>query len=140
MALNPIRKSLYVRDRSSSKVRILESGVGLGLLGFGVGRSPMLGKALGIGLRQAKGADSRAATEALQLAQSAHGVLARGSARGERAVRQVKAVNQAIERVPTRLRPAVATTAGLLLIGNAHPIRRESYHPVNIRIRTGVNQ
>jgi len=130
-------KSLYTRERSTSGVKLLEAGVGAGLAGWGLSHSPMLGAALARGLKQASGKDSRAAVEAIQLAQSAYGSAARMSGRGERAVRQIKRVDQAVSAVPAPMRPAVATAAGLLLLGDSRGIRRNSYHPVNIRIRTG---
>jgi hypothetical protein len=133
-------KGLFRRSQTTSGTKVLEAGAGLGLVGYGVGRSPMIGRALASGIKDAQGKESQAAVEALQVAQSAYGVLGRGAIRGERAARQVKVVNQAIDRVPTAIRPAVAITAGMLLLGHAHPIRRTSYDPVRIRVNTGVTQ
>lgn len=131
----PVRK-LYVQDTKASPVRLLESAAGVGLAAWGLGRSPMVGRALGRGLKMARNSNNAYAVEALQRAQSAQGVLGRATAPGERALRSVRAVDQAINRVPRALRPDIALAAGTLLVGHAAPIRQRSYHPVRINIRT----
>jgi len=131
-------KSLYVRDRQTSPVRAVETGAGLALGAWGLGRSRMLGAALARGVKQARTKDSQFALEALQRAQAAQGVLARGTAPGERHLRQIKAIDDAVRRVPSSIRPEVAAAAGMLLVAQGHPVRRTSYHPVNIRIRSGA--
>jgi hypothetical protein len=134
-------KSMYVRDTNGfRRPRTLEAGAGLGLLGYGATQSPHVGAALARGINQAKKGQSQAGIDALQRAQSAYGAMSLGMARGERAARQIKSVDQAITKVPAHLRPAIAAAAGLLLLGHARPARKYSYHPVNIKIRTGVTQ
>jgi F0F1-type ATP synthase membrane subunit c/vacuolar-type H+-ATPase subunit K len=133
-------KSLYSRDRHTSGTRLLRTGAGLALGAWGISHSPMVGNALARGVRAASEHQSQAAIDAMQVARSAYGAMARGTARGERQVRQIQAVNRSVDKVPVAIRPAVATSAGMLLLGGAFPVRRTSYHPVNIRIRTGVNR
>jgi len=129
-------KKLYVRDQQTSMTHLLGAGAGLALGAWGFGRSRMVGAALGRGIKVAQGHQNPYAIQALQAAQSLQGVLARGTAPGERALRQIRAVDQAVSRVPSALRPEIALAAGTLLVGHSRPIRRESYHPVNVRVRT----
>jgi hypothetical protein len=138
----PLEKALFVQQRQHTGRRILTAGAGLGLVGFGLGRSPMLGRALGLGLKRATSKDARTTADAIRLAQSAYGALARGTARGERQMRQVRAVNAAVNKVPAAIRPAVATTTGMLLLGHARNQGRSGYSPVNLKINIhpGVNQ
>ena len=131
-------KSLYARDRQVSGTRVLATGAGLGLTAWGVGRSGMVGRALARGIRSAEGAQNAHAVEALQRAQAVQGVLARGTAGGERRLRQIRAVDEAVRRVPASVRPEVAAAAGILLVGQAHPVRRDRYTPVTIRVRAGA--
>jgi len=129
-------EKLYVRDQQTSMTHLLGAAAGLGLGAWGFGRSRMVGAALGRGIKVAQGHQNPYAIQALQAAQSLQGVLARGTAPGERALRQIRAVDQAVSRVPSALRPEIALAAGTLLVGHSRPIRRESYHPVNVRVRT----
>jgi len=126
-----VGKALFYQERRTSPVRTLETGAAIGIGAWGLGRSRMLGAALKRGVKASQRRDDAAAIRALQLAQSAQGVLRRGTAPGERAVRQVQAVNAAVLAVPAPLRGDVATAAGILLAGHAHPIRRTSYRQVS---------
>lgn len=128
---------LYVRDRQTSPVHVLETGAGLAVGAWGLGRSRMLGAALARGVKAARAKDSQYAVEALQRAQAMQGVLARTTAPGERHLRSIQAVDNAVRRVPASLRPEVAAAAGMLLVAQGHPMRRDTFHPVNIRIRGG---
>lgn len=127
---------LYVRDQETSLPHLIGAGAGLALGAWGFGRSRMVGAALGRGIKMAQGHQNHTAVAALQQAQALQGILARGTAPGERALRQIRSVDQAVSRVPAALRPEIALAAGTLLVGHSRPIRRESYHPVNIRVRT----
>lgn len=95
----------------------------------------MLGAALGRGVKMATARGNNQALQALRMAQATQGILRRGTAPGERAVRQVRALNQAIERVPRAIRPEVASAAGILLVANAHPVNRTSYRPVSTNVQ-----
>lgn len=131
-------KALYARDRNVSAPRVLATGAGLGLTAWGVGRSAMVGRALGRGIKAAQGAQNQRAIDALQRAQALQGILAHGTAGGERRLRQIKAVDDAVRRVPASMRPEVAAAAGMLLVGQGHPVRRDRYTPVTIRVRGGA--
>lgn len=131
-------KSLYARDRGISPTHLVETGTGLAIGAWGLGRSRMLGAALGRGVKAANEHNNLRALEALQRAQAAQGALARGTARGERQLRQIRAVDDAVRRVPARLRPEVAAAAGMLLVAQGHPVRRDRYTPVTIRVRGGA--
>lgn len=126
-----LSKALYVHEQRVSPTRVLEAGAGLAIGAWGVGRSRMVGRALGHGLKAAGTRGNDRAVYALQAAQAAQGVLRRGTAPGERALRQIQQVDRAVSAVPASLRPEVATAAGLLLTGNAMPLRRERYTPVS---------
>lgn len=128
---------LYVRDRQVSVVHAAETGAGLAVGAWGLGHSKMLGRALARGVKQAESKQNGYAVEALQRAQAAQGLLARHTARGERQLRQIRAVDEAVQRVPAAIRPEVATAAGMLLVAQGHPVRRDTYHPVNLRVRGG---
>lgn len=132
-----VSKALYIKDERPSILRTAEMGVGLGLAAWGLGRSGMVGRALARGIRYSAGRDDASAVRALQLAQAAQGSLRRGTAPGERQLRRVKAINDAINQVPRSIRPEVATAAGVLLAANAHPVRRQSYRPVGITGHVG---
>lgn len=123
-------KGLYQRESRLSPVRGAEFVLGAGLLASGAGRSKMIGRALGHGVRMAQGKDNRLAIDALQTAQAAQGALRIGIQPTERQLRQVRAVDRAVKAVPLHLRPAVAMSAGALLIGNATPVRTTTYRPV----------
>lgn len=124
-------KALYQHEQHLSPTRTALAAGGVGLAAWGLGRSGMVGRALGNGIRLARANESHRAVEALQLAQAAQGVLRRATAPGERALRQVQAVDRAVRAVPAPIRPEVATAAGLLLAGEAMPVRRERYKPVS---------
>lgn len=134
----PFSKSLYARDRHTSPVRGAETLAGGALAAWGLGRSRMIGTALARGVKQARSTQNPYALEALQRAQAAQGVLARLTAPGERRLRQIQQVDQAVQRVPSSIRPEVAAAAGMLLVSHGHPVRRDSYTPVNIRLRGGA--
>lgn len=131
-----VGKSLYVRDRQTSMTGLATTGAGLALGAWGLGRSGMIGRALSMGVKQATRRQNPYALTALQTAQAAQGVLRHGTAPGERALRQIRAVDRAVSRVPSAIRPEIALAAGTLLVGHSRPIRRDTYHPVNIRVRT----
>jgi hypothetical protein len=124
-------KALYAREDRVSPLRAVELAAGIGLGAWGLGRSRMLGAALAHGVKMANARGADQALYALKTAQVAQGTLKRGTAPGELAMRRIQAVDAAVERVPGTLRGDVATAAGLLLAGNAHPISRERYTPVS---------
>jgi hypothetical protein len=126
-----VRKALYAREERVSPVRAVEMAAGLGLGAWGAGRSKMLGAALARGVKMANTRGADRALYALKTAQVAQGSLKRGTAPGERALRQIQAVDRAVSAVPRPLRGDVALAAGLLLAGNATPVRRQSYRPVS---------
>lgn len=125
-----VRKSLYQREDRLSVLRTGELAAGLTIGAIGLGRSRMVGAALGRGIKAAQGKNNARVVEALQLAQAAQGSLARGTALPERTLRQIKRVDYAVQMVPASLRPEVAIAAGALLAGHSLPVRRTSYHSV----------
>lgn len=127
-----VGKALYARERRPSAVRVLETSAGLGLAAWGLGRSPMLGRALARGVKQAGRSGNANALSALQLAQASQGVLRRGTMPAERHIRQIQRLDQAINRVPASARPEIAAAAGILLTGHAHPVFRDNYRPVGM--------
>lgn len=127
---------LYVKDERTSIPHLAGFGIGAALLAGGIGRSGMVGRALSHGIRSATHMDNGFAVQALQRAQMAQGVLRRATAPGEHAMRQIRAVDQAVNRVPAAIRPEIAMAAGALLINRSTPLRSSTYHPVNIRIRS----
>lgn len=132
-----VHKALYVRERKPSLLRAAETGVGLGLAAWGLGRSGMVGRALARGVRFSQNRNDVSAVYALQLAQAAQGILRSGTAPAERNVRRIRAINQAINAVPRPIRPEVATAAGALLASHGHPIRRDSYRQVGVTGHVG---
>ena len=127
---------LYVKDHETSLTGLVGTGAGVALGAWGLGRSGMLGRALGHGINNAARGGNHNAFAVLQSAQAAQGVLRRGTAPGEHAMRQIRSIDRLIERVPAAIHPEIALAAGTLLVGNSS-IRRDTYHPVNIKIRTG---
>ncbi|HEY5787494.1 MAG TPA: hypothetical protein VIT65_22240 [Microlunatus sp.] len=130
-----VAKALYAREERLSPLRVLQLGAGAGLAAWGLGRSPVLGAALARGLKIATGKNNRDAMTALQYAMAAQGALRRGTAPAEHSLRQVRRINDAINRVPAALRPELAATAGLLLAGHAGPVHTTSYRPVSMTVR-----
>lgn len=126
----PVSKVLYQRDQRVSPLRALELAAGIGLGAWGAGRSRMVGAALGHGLKAATSANNARAVEALRLAQAAQGALRRGTAPGERTLRQIQQVNRAVQAVPRPLRGEIGLAAGLLLAGNSMPLRHTTYKPL----------
>ena len=126
-----VGKALYQREERISPIRATGFLAGGALAAWGGGRSKMIGSALGRGVKMASSRDNHRAVQALQMAQSFQGILARGTAPGERALRQVQLVDHAVRAVPQRIRPEVALSAGLLLAGRSVPVRREHYKPVS---------
>lgn len=131
----PVAKALYAQERRPSLLRYAELGIGAGVGAWGLGRSGMLGAALGRGVKMATRSGNTSALEALRMAQATQGVLRSATAPGERAVRQIKALNTAINAVPRHLRPEVAAAAGIYLTANSHPINRTHYRPVSTDFR-----
>lgn len=131
----PVEK-LYVRDQRTQPSHLIGAAAGLGLAAWGLGRSGIAGRALTRGVRAARAGNNGYAIEALQRAQAAQGVLRHATAPGERALRNIAAVDQAVNRVPAALRPEIAAAAGALLVGRSLPLRENTYHPVNINIRS----
>jgi hypothetical protein len=132
-----VHKALYQREERLSPLRVAQFGAGAGLAAWGFGRSRFLGAALAHGVRAARGKNNAQALQALQLAQAAQGALRRGTAPAEHSLRQIRRVNDAINRVPASLRPEVAATAGLLLAGHAGPLHTTSYRQVSTPVRYG---
>jgi hypothetical protein len=124
-----ISKNLYERDSRVSLLRTGELALGAGLLASGAGRSKMLGEALGRGVKLASARNNERVVEALQRAEAARGTIRVGMQPTERRIRQIQAVDRAVSAVPASMRPAVAMSAGALLVSNSHPIRRTSYRP-----------
>jgi hypothetical protein len=130
-----VSKTLYAREQRLSPLRVLELGAGAGLAAWGLGRSPVVGHALARGLRLAAGKNNQDAMTALRYAMAAQGALRRGTAPAERSLRQVRRINEAINKVPSAVRPELAATAGLLLAGHAGPVNTTSYRPVSMPVR-----
>jgi hypothetical protein len=130
-----VGKALYAREERLSPMRVLQFGAGAGLAAWGLGRSPIVGHALARGLRMAAGKNNQGAVTAMQYAIAAQGALRRGTAPAERSLRQVRRINDAINQVPSALRPELAATAGLLLAGHAGPLHTTSYRPVSMPVR-----
>ncbi len=126
-----ISKVLYERDSRVSILRAGELALGVGLLGSGAGRSKMVGRALGHGIKMASTRDNERVVEALQRAQAARGTIRAGLQPTERQIRQIQAVDRAVRAVPASIRPEVAMGAGALLVGNATPVRRTTYRPAS---------
>jgi hypothetical protein len=128
-------KALYQQERRTSPVRTLQTGAGLALAGWGLGHSGMLGAALARGVKAANQAGHDRALYALKTAQVAQGSLRRGTAPGERALRRIRAVDQAVRAVPAPLRPEIAAASGILLAARAQPMQNTSYRPVSTTYR-----
>ena len=126
-----VAKTLYQREERLSPVRAGGYAAGAALGAWGLGRSGAVGRALGRGMRMAASKDNTRAVEALQLAMAAQGALARGTAPGERALRQIRRVDAAVRAVPAPMRPEVAMAAGALLAGSSSPVHRTTYRPVS---------
>ena len=124
---NSVGKSVYMREEHLSPLKVAELGAGAGLAAWGIGRSPMIGRALGHGMKRAMAGGNEKAIYALMTARGARGALRMGTAPGERALRQVKAVDAAINKVPVHLRPEIATAAGLLMAGHSLPATNRHY-------------
>lgn len=135
-----VGKSLYRKDEHVSILRAGTTAAGLGLAGWGLTRSPMVGRALASGIKQAQTHQNPYALEALRRATVAAGVVHRGTGIAERNLRQVRAVDQAVQRVPASIRADVAAAAGILLVSESHPIRRQRYEPVRVRINMNGRQ
>lgn len=131
--LERVGKSLYEGETKTSLPRAVGATTGTALLAWGVPRHRMLGPALARGVKAATRHESEAALEALRLAEQAAGTLRDVTARGERKLRTINRVNDAIDRVPRAIRPEVATAAGLLLVGHSHPVRQKRYTPVLVQ-------
>ena len=131
MSRRKVNKALlYERDKHTSLLHAAGATAGLGLAAWGVPRHKFLGPALAHGVKQATKHESQAALEALRLAETAANSLRDVTGRGERRLRTIQHLDQAINRVPRAIRPEVATAAGVLLVGHSRPVRRERYTPV----------
>ena len=126
-----VAKALYSQESRPSLLHYAGMGIGGGLAAWGLGRSGMLGSALGRGVKAATARGNTNALEALRMAQATQGLLARGTAPGERGVRQIRALNTAINRVPAAMRPEIAAASGIYLMGNSAPLNRTSYRQVS---------
>lgn len=126
-----LSKALYSQESKPSLLRYAGMGIGGGLTAWGLGRSGMLGSALGRGVKAATARGNTNALEALRLAQATQGLLRRGTAPGERGIRQIRALNTAINRVPASIRPEIAAASGIYLMGSSHPVNRTSYRQVS---------
>lgn len=127
----PVRKALYQREERTSPTRALGFLAGGTLAAYGFGHSKMVGSAIARGVKMAQRGEYDGVAEAMQRANAARGSLRAGMAPGEAAIRRVKALNDAIERVPRAVRPEVALVAGTMLAGHATPVRRTHYRPVS---------
>ena len=124
-------KALYAQESRPSLLRYAGMGIGGGLAAWGLGRSGMLGAALGRGVKAANVRGNTNALEALRMAQATQGLLARHTAPGERQLRQIRALNTAINRVPSAMRPEIAAASGIYLMGSSTPLNRTSYRQVS---------
>ena len=125
-----VKKGLYQQETRPSMLNYTKLGVGSALAAWGLGRSGMLGAALGRGVKMATARGNTNALDALRMAQATQGLLARSTAPGERGLRQIRSLNTAINRVPARLRPEIAAASGIYLMGSSHPLNRSHYRQV----------
>lgn len=119
------------RQTKTHPFRAAEFAGGAFLALHGGSRLKMLGPALQHGAKLVErfgGAD--AAERALRAAMTARAATIAGTGRVSRGAKQVDEVNHLVESVPKPLRPAVATTAGALLMGHAMPVRSQTFTPV----------
>lgn len=127
----PVHKAVYRREEKTSPMRVAGLALGGALAAYGLGSSRMVGSAIARGVKMAQRGNYDGVAEALRRAEAARGSLRAGMAPGEAAVRRVRALNSAIERVPRSVRPEVALVAGTMLVNNSTPVTRTSYRPVS---------
>lgn len=130
-----VSKALYRRDDKTSALRVGGAAAGLAVGAWGLGRSKMVGRALGIGSKFASFNGNPQAARALDLALATQGALRRGTAPAGTLGRRIQRVNAAVEAVPPSLRPTVAMTAGAVLFDQSTPVRRTTYTPATPRVR-----
>lgn len=117
------------QQRQLSPVRTTETAAGLALGAWGASRMKSLNQLAAYGMRMAeKNGGGAEAEKALEAARRLAEATRRQTGKGERALRQNARFNAAVEAVPPPLRPAVATTAGALLVAHAHPVHTERFH------------
>lgn len=125
-----IRKALYERQRRTNLAHATEAAAGSALLAWGAPR--VMSRTLARGVKDAaRATGSKETLEAIQRSQAMAGVLNSTGQAAARA-RSIKAVSDAVDLVPQSIRPQVATTAGALLLYQAHPVRTTRYKPVPI--------
>lgn len=125
-------KAMYgVQEAKTEPSRVLEAGVGGGLALYGLSRMKMVGSLARYGARIAErnGASPKQVDRVLSAAAAVGRGTKATTGAGEKQLRRVKALNNAIEQVPLALRPAVATTAGIMLVQHARPVRQEHFTP-----------
>ena len=121
------RRYGYAESRTSP-ARAGELLAGLGVGAWGVSRSKSLGSlaSFGVRLAEANGGGklaARAMSLAHELGQQTRTVTGAGAAQA----RKLRVLSDAIDRVPAALRPAVATTAGIVLTSHARPVQRDRF-------------
>lgn len=127
---------LYQRQSRVRPVRAAEYVAGAGALAWGGSRLGMPGRALARGARFATEHRFDRSADVLTRAVALRGAAQRGTRAPAQNLRRVQALNAAIERVPAKQRPMVATAAGALLMSNATPVRRPGYKPAQARPMT----
>lgn len=127
----PVGKALYAREDRVSPIRAVELAAGGTLVAYGLGHSGVVGRAIGRGIKIAQRNGNEEVAEALLRAQAARGSIRAGMAPGEAALRRIKAVDDAIRKVPRPLRAEAALVAGGIIGSHAMPVRRTHYTPVS---------
>lgn len=128
-----VGKAMYgVQERKTEPSRVIEAGVGGALAAYGLSRLKMVGSLARYGARVAE--RNGAKPKQVDRVMSAAAAVGRGTKQvtggGESQLRRVKVLNNAIEQIPLALRPAVATTAGIMLVQHARPVRQDHFKPM----------
>lgn len=118
------KADLQLRSRHTSPGRVIEAGVGSGLLAGGVARTGAVQRTLARGSR----APIRHVNTFRQL-ERARGATVRATAAGEVLIHRIPGIGGLVELIPGRLRPWVAAGSGASLLSRATPLRRDTYTP-----------
>ena len=130
-AARTVRKRDYgYMERRTDLTRVAEAGVGTGLAAYGLSRMRMVGSLARYGARIAErqGAKPKDVERVMSAAAAVGRGVRTATGAGESQVRRVRVLNNAVEQIPLALRPAVATTAGVMLVQHARPVRQDRFH------------
>jgi hypothetical protein len=128
-----VGKAMYgVQERKVEPSRVVEAAAGGALAAYGLSRLKMVGSLARYGARVAErnGANSRQVERVMSAASAVGRGTKATTGAGEKQLRRIKVLNNAIEQVPLALRPAVATTAGIMLVQHARPVHQNRFTPM----------